>query len=301
MEKVVVLLSAYNGEAHIGEQIESILNQTWDNIILYIRDDGSTDNTINIIKKYEYTGKIILEKGDNIGYIDSFFWLLCNCPEADYYAYSDQDDVWIPEKIEMAVVKLEDNKEDMPVLYFSNYDFYDGELNFMARSDNKIKKPTFQNALVDCMPLGFNSVFNNSAREEMSRNIPKNCCGHDWWTYLVCQGLGKVIYDKRATVKYRRHGNNVSAGGMKFFEFQVWRFKKFFLRDYFAMVRKMLREYGDYYRDRLSEKDQKILRLFTKEKYNFFTSIQKVFYPHKYRQKFTDELMVRIIFLLGKL
>ncbi len=301
MEKVVVLLSAYNGEAHIREQIESILNQTWDNILLYIRDDGSTDDTVNIVKKYESTGKVILEEGKNTGYIDSFFWLVCNCPQGDYYAFADQDDVWFSDKVKMAVEKLEENKENVPVLYFSNYDFYDGELNFMAHSDNKPKKPTFQNALVDCMPLGFNSVFNNRAREEMVRNIPKNCCGHDWWTYLVCQGLGKVIYDERATVKYRRHGNNVSAGGMKFFEFQVWRFKKFFVNNHFDMIRKMLREYGDYYKDRLSEEDQKILSLFTRDRYNFFISLRKTMYPHKYRQKFTDELMVRIIFLLGKL
>ncbi len=301
MKKVVVLLSAYNGEAHIGEQIESILNQTWDDIVLCIRDDGSTDNTVNIVKQYEGTGKIILEEGKNVGYIDSFFWLVSNCPKGDYYAYSDQDDVWMEDKIEMAIERLSDTEEDIPVLYFTNYDFYDGELNFMGHSDNKPKKPTFQNALVDCMPLGFNSVFNNKARDIMMDNIPKDCCGHDWWTYLVCQGLGKVIYDERATVKYRRHGNNVSAGGMSFFKFQVWRFKKFFVNDYFSMVRKMLREYEGYYKDILSEDDKKILSLFTREKYNFFVSIRKVFYPHKFRQKFVDELMVRMIFLLGRL
>ena len=303
MKRVNILLSSYNGADHIREQIDSILNQTYKNIRLYVRDDGSTDGTLEILKDYEKDGKLILEEGKNVGFIKSFLWLVRHCDEADYYAYSDQDDMWYPDKIDMAVKMIEENNDDKPILYFSNYDLCDNDLNVMSQNDKEgeVKKPTFANALVDCMPLGFNEVFNNEARKLIAKDTPKFSCGHDWWTYIVCQGLGKVIYDNRVTVGYRRTGHNVSAGGMSFIKFQIWRFKKFFLNNYFSNIRKMLREYEYYYKDSLCEKDKKILALFTTKGYNFKAMIKKLFYPHRYRQGLVDEIMVRFLFIIGKL
>ena len=304
MKKVNILLSSHNGADHIKEQIDSILAQTYNNIKLYVRDDGSSDETRDILKGYEKEGKLVLEQCKNVGFIKSFLWLVRNCEEADYYAYADQDDVWIPEKIAMAVERLEqEEKKDIPLLYFSNYNICDDDLNFVSINDKEgtEKHPTFANALVDCMPLGFNTVFNNEARKLIAKDTPKYSCGHDWWTYLVCQGLGKVIYDNRPTVSYRRTGHNVSAGGMSFIKFQIWRFKKFFINDYFRNIRKMLREYEYYYKESLSTKDKKVLALFTHKRYNFIAMIKKLFYPHRYRQGIVDELMVRFLFIIGKL
>ncbi len=306
MKKVNVLLSSYNGADHIKEQIDSILNQTYDNIELYVRDDGSTDGTLDILKEYEADGKLVLEQGKNVGFIKSFLWLVRHCGEADYYAYADQDDVWFPDKISMAVEMLdkeENSDKPLPLLYFSNYNICDNDLNFVSMHDKQgvEKHPDFANALVDCMPLGFNSVFNDAARRYIAKDTPKFSCGHDWWTYLVCQGLGKVIYDNRPTVSYRRTDHNVSAGGMSFIKFQIWRFKKFFLNDYFSNIRKMLREYEYYYKDELSKKDKKMLALFTHKRYNFIAMIKKLFYPHRFRNGIVDELMVRFLFIIGKL
>ena len=94
--KVVVLMSTYNGEKYIQEQLESILTQTYHNIKIYVRDDGSSDQTLEILKKYENENKIILLKGTNKGFIGSFLTLLKECEEADYYAWCDQDDIWLP-------------------------------------------------------------------------------------------------------------------------------------------------------------------------------------------------------------
>ena len=303
MKKVVVLLSAYNGEKYIREQIDSILNQTYENISLFVRDDGSSDGTVDILKEYEELGKLKYVAGKNAGFIKSFLWLVANSEEADYYAYADQDDEWYPEKIQMAVELLEKENQDIPLLYFSSYDFCDEKLNFVSHEnpEKKMKVPSFRNALVDCMPLGFNCVFNMTARNELKMNLPRFSCGHDWWTYMVCQGIGKVVYDPRPTVKYRRTGNNVSAGGMSFFKFQIWRFKKFFINDYFANVRKMLREYRYYYYERLSKEDQKLINLFARKKYDFITSMKKVFYPKMFRQGIVDEILLRFIFLIGRL
>ncbi len=315
MKKINVLLSSYNGEKYIREQIESILGQTYGDVTLYVRDDGSTDGTIDILREYEGQGRLILEQGTNVGFIDSFLWLVENCGGADYYAFSDQDDVWLPNKLAMAVEKLQEAEArydsqgrtgelcEVPLLYFSNYDFYDEELNFIehAASEDEERHPSFRNSLVDCLPLGFNQVFNNAARSEVAQRIPKHCCGHDWWMYTVTQGLGHVIYDKRVTVKYRRTGNNVSAGGLKFIEFQIWRIKKFIVNGYFGNIRKMLAEYWHLYHSRLSKEDEKLLSLFVRKGYNPIVALKKAFYPKRFRVGIVDELMLRFFFLIGVL
>lgn len=303
-KKIKVLLSAYNGEAYITQQVDSILNQTHQNLELYIRDDGSADGTLEVLEKYQQDSRVHVISGENVGFIDSFFALISQCGEADYFAFADQDDVWFPEKLSMALEMLvsEEKKHPQePLLYFSNYDFYDGEMNFRAHAKTPSQQPSFHNALVECMTLGFNSVFNKTAHEIMCSDIPKHSCGHDWWTYMVCVGLGRVIYDDRPTVCYRRHEKNVSPGGMSFFKFQIWRFKKFFKNHYFKNVRQQLKEYQSLYGNQLSEDNQKLLSLFCGEHYNLGNALKKACYPKRYRTVWTDEIMVRIIFLIGQL
>ena len=106
MEKVNILLSTYNGEKFIKQQIESLLAQTYENIAIHVRDDGSTDGTIGLLNQYSGNPKVHLYFGDNLGYRKSFAWLLSNCCDADFYAYCDQDDVWMPDKISRAVLAL---------------------------------------------------------------------------------------------------------------------------------------------------------------------------------------------------
>ena len=104
-KEVVILISTYNGEKYLAEQLDSLLNQTYQNIKIFIRDDGSKDKTIDIIKEYQKKSeKIFLTEGKNIGFINSFFELLKLSNNADYYAYCDQDDVWMEDKIERAVI-----------------------------------------------------------------------------------------------------------------------------------------------------------------------------------------------------
>lgn len=301
-EKVAVLISTYNGEKYIEEQIDSILNQTYRDIEIYVRDDGSKDNTTKILEKYEKQNKIKLVKGENKGFIRSFFELLTYCDDANYYAFCDQDDIWFKDKVERAISKIQEkSSKDIPILYFADYDYYDGDMKFMAHSKSHKKGPSFRNSLVDCISLGINSVLNKKARDIIVKNIPENSCGHDWWAYMICSGLGDVIYDKKSTLKYRRHSKNVSAGGMSFFKFQIWRIKKFFINDYFNNVKKQLQEYETLYSESLSEENKKILKLFTNKKYSFKNQIKKIFYPKMFRQKFIDEMMLRTIFLIGKL
>ena len=103
-KKVTILMSTYNGEKYLEEQIDSLLNQTYKNISILIRDDGSKDNTVHIIKeKKKSNDNITLIEGKNVGFIKSFLELINLAEKSDYYAYCDQDDVWMEEKIQRAV------------------------------------------------------------------------------------------------------------------------------------------------------------------------------------------------------
>lgn len=300
-KKVAVVLSTYNGEKYIKNQLDSILNQTYKNIEIYVRDDGSKDNTVEILKEYEKRGNIKLYPKENVGFIKSFFDCLSFCDNADYYAFCDQDDEWFEDKIERAVKKLNERNKEIPLLYFADYDFYDDNMQFISSSKSHKYGPSFRNAIVDCITLGINTVINKTTRDLMVNSGIQKSCGHDWTAYMICSSMGEVIYEKVSTLKYRRTGKNVSPGGKGFFAFQIWRIKKFFVNDYFSNVREELIEFEELFGNKLSEEDKKLLSMFTNKKYCFVNSIKKFFYPKRFRQKTIDELMLRFIFLIGKL
>ena len=296
--KVNILLSAYNGERYIREQIDSLMNQSYPNIDIYIRDDGSKDSTRMVLERYSSDNRFHIEYGENVGFIKSFFSLLSTCSEADYYAFCDQDDVWFPDKVSRAVEKLSGSDSSKPILYFTSYDYYDENLSFLSHPQPP-ENIGFPNCLVDCVSLGFNSVINSVAREMICRSLPQHSCGHDWWAYMVCAGMGQVVFDNYPSTKYRRCGNNVSNGGAGFLEFQIWRFKKFFIGEYFKNITAQLCEYEAQYSDMLSLDRRKILSLFTKK--TFSNGLRKFFFPRMLRQNLIDEIFLRICFMLGRL
>ena len=304
---VAVLLSSYNGEKYIAEQIESIMNQTYQKCVLYIRDDGSEDSTVDIIKECaeRYKDKIRFYTGKNIGFVRSFQLLLKHCDSHEYYAWCDQDDVWMPEKIERAVCLLEKDRRtnrddgDVPVLYFSDYDYYDESMIFVQHGLVHNRGPSFENALFDCISLGICSVFNQKARSMMLEKTPRRSCGHDWWTYMLCAAFGRVIYDKGfISVKYRRIEESVSPGGMNFISLQIWRIKKFILRRYFHKIHLQIQEFCSFYADGVSDEKRKLLQLFEKDRVTAGQTMKKVFYPAFFRQNLMEELMLRICFLV---
>lgn len=300
-KEVVILMSTYNGEKYISEQIESLLNQTYKHIKIFIRDDGSKDRTIEIIKDFRQKNKnIILVEGENVGFINSFFELLKNSDNADYYAYCDQDDIWMEDKIERAVKFLEKTDSNKPVLYFSNSDYYDGDMNFLATAE-KNKIYSFRNSLVECVTQGMTMVINNKTRETIVSNIPETCLYHDWWTYMICSGFGEIVYDDKSLVKYRRHNKSVTVEGRSKLQLFIWRVKEFIIGDSLKQIKKQLQEYERFYYNELSEENKKLIKLFTNEKYNFGIALKKIFYPHRFRRKFFDEISVRLLFIFGKL
>lgn len=300
MKKVVIMLSTYNGEKYLREQLDSLVNQTYKNIEILIRDDGSKDNTVSIIeeymKKYE---NISLIRGENKGFIGSFLELLRRA-DGDYYSYADQDDVWFLDKIEKAVNLLEKETDDIPLLYVSNYDYYDSNMNFISHANTVNRVPSFTKSMVENIAPGMTMVLNQKAHDEMLKMNPEKSLLHDWWTYLVCVSIGKVIYDPTVTVKYRRHLGNVTTVEQGFFNKLKWWIKTFLTsNEFWKDLKKQQKAFFEMYADKLSEKDYKLLKLFCKNK-SIVTQTKKVFYPIRFKDIWWHELMIRGMFFLWK-
>lgn len=299
-KKVAVLLSTYNGEKYLKEQLDSILNQTYPNIEIVVRDDGSKDGTVALIEEYQKKHEnIILKAEENIGFIQSFFALL-NMTEADFYAFCDQDDIWLENKIELAVKDLEKGDADKPNLAFGNSDYYDENMNLIKLGE-KNKTYSFLNSLYECVSQGMTMTINHKAKEMILQNIPEKCLFHDWWTYMICSGQGEIFYENETVVKYRRFQKNATAEGQSALKVLLWRIKNLFSQDGMKDIRTQQVEYKKLFWDNLSVENQKLLDIFVQEKYNLFKALRKVFYPHKLRRKIVDDLMVRVLFLIGVL
>lgn len=209
--KVIVLMSSYNGEEYISEQIESILNQEGSfDLELIVRDDGSSDNTISILKEYERLNKISWYSGNNIGSQNSFFNLMKNSPQSDYYAFSDQDDIWNTDKLEHGIKMLKGN-DIVPCVYFSNAITVDKDRNVLDKKVyEKCPMLDFHTLSISGGILGCTMIFNNKMMEYIkSQKDSTGIVMHDYFVAVLCKAVGgKIIYDDRCNMKYRQHGSN---------------------------------------------------------------------------------------------
>lgn len=214
---VQILLSTYNGKKYLRCQLDSLINQSLlGNISILIRDDGSTDNTLDILKQYEMKYSFIkVTKGKNIGAKKSFFKLIQEAGEFDYYAFCDQDDYWFSDKLEKAISVLSNYNDREPLLYFSALKCVDSNLKIIEK--NKTKKETaynFGQIMIKNNANGCTMVFNNKTMDALKFGFKKTINiellpFHDHWTYLVVLSLGgKVIYDNEARILYRQHNCN---------------------------------------------------------------------------------------------
>lgn len=215
--RVAVLLSTYNGEEYIEELLESLCFQCFKSFTLFVRDDCSSDNTLRIINQYKDKLDInFIFSDENLGVASSFFCLLDVAGnDFDYYAFADQDDVWLPEKIDRAVSKLDLMPSENALLYCSRLEYVDKNLIHLSwsRVPNNID---FGNALVENIATGCTVVINNAARNLTLSKLPQNCLMHDWWLYLVIACYGTVYWDDYSGIKYRQHGSNVVGAATTF-------------------------------------------------------------------------------------
>lgn len=215
-KSILVMLSTYNGEKFLKKQLDSIINQEDVSVYLLIRDDGSTDNTLQILDEYKsvYPHIITIYKGINIGCIRSFRNLMEKAKTftlffPDFYAFCDQDDIWVNDKLKRAVEALSIYDSALPNLFFSYFKEIDEQGNELF-TKNQSFNLSFGEALVMNPSVGCTQVFNKVCLEKSLICNPPQLILHDWWIYSVCLALsGNVVYDCDALVLYRQHSSNV--------------------------------------------------------------------------------------------
>ena len=210
-------MSVYNGHKYLKEQIDSILNQVDVDVELYIRDDGSSDQSFEIIEEYcSLYNNIHLDSGENIGFRQSFITELKNSGDCNYYAFSDQDDYWEKDKLISAckmIEKIMDDK-DLPVVYYSNLSVSDENLNIYRTTDLEKRKNSLESIIMRRSIAGCTMVFNKAMLRyvnmaETTDDMLKR--GHDSFILTLCYAVGgKVVCDEQAHIRYRQHNNNTS-------------------------------------------------------------------------------------------
>jgi len=212
--KIAILLCTYHGQHYLADQLDSFANQSYTNWEVWASDDGSQDDTHSILESYKAkwgSEKLSIHAGPQEGFVANFLSLTCKTSIlADFYAYSDQDDVWELDKLRCAMNWLLTVPEDVPAIYCSRTRLVDANNNHIGFSPLFTKPPSFANALMQNIGGGNTMVFNNAARNllcESGKNI--NVITHDWWAYLaVCSCGGSVFYDVYPSVRYRQHDGN---------------------------------------------------------------------------------------------
>ncbi len=280
MMNVAILLAVYNGEKYLHQQLDSIVNQSYKDWKLYIRDDGSLDDSLLIINKFiaDYPDKLKLVDDNlkNLGSCNNFFQILKNV-DADYYMFADQDDVWNTDKIEITLhhfkkIKKKDEIKK-PLLLHTDLEVVDINLNRIATSFwnyqqmDVIKGNSFNKLLVQNIVTGCTMMFNNELKMKLEI-LPDNVFVHDWWIALVASKFGSIDHTDIQTIKYRQHPNNVAGAkqsGNKHFLKRLLKLNE---------VRKGLEDsvfqanvFLNIYRNQLDDKTLKILDKFC----NFFT------------------------------
>jgi glycosyltransferase involved in cell wall biosynthesis len=214
--RVAILLSTYNGERFLAEQLASLAAQTHRDWVLFWRDDGSTDRTPELMREFSDDvgdGRSVRVDGDTrIGHTPSFLRVLNAAAAAsfDAFAFADQDDVWLPEKLERGVRALGMAPVETPALYCARQVFVDDALVRIGISCRLKRAPGFPAALTQNIATGCTLMLNHAAAALVSRSRPPSSSYHDWWSYvLVTAAGGRVLADEKPSVLYRQHGDNL--------------------------------------------------------------------------------------------
>lgn len=302
MEKVTVLMSTYNGEKYLEEQLDSILKQVGVKLRIIVRDDGSNDNTIGILKKYASENlNLTYYQGENLKPAKSFLDLIAKSDDADYYAFSDQDDVWDKDKLECSITTLKNLDLSKPALYYSNLRIVDQNLKYYRLSHTRPHTPHNKySSLVDSLATGCTIVFNKEARNIVKSRVADNCLMHDTWLFLVCSFFGAIIYDSNAHISYRQHENNVIGTCLTkntFAQYQG-KFKRLFNRELqprFNNTRNFYYTFGDLLND---EDKQKVLKMVSYK--NSISDRLKLLFDRDIRSsQLSRDLSYRLLILLG--
>ena len=318
MKKLQILMSTYNGKAYLREQLDSVLQQDCKQkglvkLQLLVRDDGSKDGTQKILQEYavRYPQEVRWYQGENCGVIQSFFELMKKTEKADFYAFSDQDDFWMPDKMSSAIQIIEKYGKTRPFLYCCRPKLVDAELNAITSAMKRpAMRPSFGNALLENIVTGCTAVMNEELRALVAVRFPQFTVMHDRWFYLAASCFGRVYYDETPHICYRQHGGNlvgVNSGRWKEFygrlrlfwgkRHDISRQAEEFIKIFGALPeREDLKEYRG---DAKSASCLKLAKELVEGRKGFSKRLRLVKGKRLFRQRSMDDFIFRMLILLG--
>lgn len=274
MNTIAILLTTYNGERYIEELLASLENQSSSAFDLFIRDDGSTDHTVEQILAFQSHSILsitLLPEGENIGASQNFAYLLEHALKYEQYRYfmfCDQDDVWLPNKIEQTQNTMTEKEKlypATPLLIHTDLQVVDENLALIDSSYwsyqsidpgyDSLNRLLIQNVITGC------TVMINRVLAEITLPLSRDAIMHDWWLGLIAASLGKIEALPQSTVKYRQHSANdigASAFGLSTILNKAHMLFSFSLDKYTIQANSFL----SYYSDRLSTEQKKMLKVF---------------------------------------
>lgn len=304
--RIAILLCTYQGEEYLAEQLASFEKQTLTNWQVHASDDDSQDLTRSILENYKCrwsAGRLSIYTGPVQGFVANFISLVKNNTiHADYFAFSDQDDIWQEDKLERAIQNLAQVPADIPALYCSRTRLVDENNKPIKLSPLFTKEPSFANAVMQSLGGGNTMVLNQAARDllcETCDYMPH--ISHDWWAYMIVSGCGgRVFYDASPSVHYRQHDTNV-VGMNSTWEARLTRLRMLwqgYLRDWndsnIAALKVM--------RDKLTPKNQEILdRLDRARKMSCLPRLIELKRSGIHRQTLFDNIGLFAAALFGKI
>lgn len=265
--KVNILMSTYNGQQFLAEQIRSIQDQSYTDWTLFIRDDGSSDNTKEILKDFERQDSRIhlidSDKSDNLGVIKSFHKLV-NHDRADYYFFSDQDDVWLPNKLELSLKEAQNYLADLPLMVYMDLKVVNQDLEIMTESMVKSQSHHANTELVQ--ELTENTVTGgvamiNHALAEMWQETD-DILMHDWYLALLASAFGNLVFIDQPGELYRQHSDNVLGARTLSKRFKKWIRPHILFAVYWDLIKNSQKQASHLLQMPLSQSNRELIEAF---------------------------------------
>ena len=296
--KIKVLLSTYNGYDFVEDQIKSIYDQTFKNFELIVRDDGSEEEFREILRGHQEKYGFTLIEGENLGFLKSFMKLLEDAGDSELYAFADQDDIWLPDKLYRAAKWYTENlDESIPQLFHGAYDNVDSDtkerISTFYFSENGY---SFRRSITENHYSGFAMVINRKLRDMMLKGDVDNILYHDWWAGMIVKAFGQAYFDKKPTALHRVHGDNITTFNIKTRIKWLW---ESLTKE--NDIKKRSMEFDICFGDELTQVQKNQLSLFSNEKYSIKSALIKVFFPKRWRPILSSEIVVRFLMLIGKI
>lgn len=265
--KVNILMSTYNGQQFLAEQIRSIQEQSYADWTLFIRDDGSSDNTKEILKDFERQDSRIhiidSDKSDNLGVIKSFHKLV-NHDMADFYFFSDQDDVWLPNKLELSLKEAQNYPADLPLMVYMDLKVVNQDLEIMTESMVKSQSHHANTELVQELTentvTGGVAMINHTLAEMWQET--DDILMHDWYLALLASAFGNLVFIDQPGELYRQHSDNVLGARTLSKRFKKWIRPHILFAVYWDLIKNSQKQARNLLQMPLSQSNRELIEAF---------------------------------------